>query len=166
MSQSLFPLTRRAGDARHEIDCDPARLDRAVIHGFLAKSHWAEGIPRAVVDRAIERSLVFGLYRDGAQVGFARVVTDYATLAYLADVFVLAAERGKGLGRWLVETILAHPELQGLRRWLLGTRDAQGFYERCGFAAPPERFAFLERLDPRIYRASQQKPMAAGRTTY
>jgi GNAT superfamily N-acetyltransferase len=107
---------------------------------------------RAVIKRAIKHSMAFGLYRDGRQVGFARAVTDHATFAYLADVFVVTAERGRGLGTWLVETILAHPDMRGLRRWLLGTRDAQALYRRCGFTAPPPPFSFLERNDPTVYR--------------
>lgn len=134
-----------------EIDTDKARLDLALIHGFLVRSHWAAGIPFAVMKRAIDHSLAFGLYRDGSQIGFARVVTDHATFAYLADVFVVEAERDQGLGRFLVDTILAHADLQGLRRWLLGTRDAQRLYRRCGFAEPPAPFAFLERLDGGVY---------------
>lgn len=151
MSGSIFTVTKQAGGARYEIDTDKARLDRALIHRFLARSHWAKGIPMPVLERAIEHSLAFGLYRDGRQVGFARVVTDHATFAYVADVFVLPAERGKGLGRWLVETILAHPELQGLRRWLLGTRDAHGLYRHSGFTEPSPPFSFLERLDTAVY---------------
>mgnify|MGYP001292097524 CR=1 FL=1 len=152
MTQTMFPVIRLAnGSIRYEIDTDKARLDLAVIHGFLARSHWATGIPLSVVERAIENSLVFGLYRDGRQIGFARIVSDHATFAYLADVFVLAPERGKRLGRWLVETVLRHPELQGLRRWLLGTRDAQGLYAQCGFRAPAPPFAFMERSDQAVY---------------
>ncbi len=151
MSGSIFAVTKQAGGASYEIDTDKARLDRPLVHRFLARSHWAKGIPKPVLERAIDHSLAFGLYRDGRQIGFARVVTDFATFAYLADVFVLPAERGKGLGRWLVETILAHPELQGLRRWLLGTRDAHGLYRRAGFSEPPPPFSFLERLDADVY---------------
>lgn len=108
-----------------EIDTDQARLDLAMIHAFLVRSHWAKGIPFEVMCKAIEHSIAFGLYRDGRQIGFARVVTDHATFAYLADVFVVESERNAGLGRHLVETILAYPELHGLRRWLLGTRDGK-----------------------------------------
>jgi GNAT superfamily N-acetyltransferase len=134
-----------------EIDSDKTRLDLALIHAFLVRSHWAEGIPFAVMKKAIDNSLAFGLYRDGSQIGFARVVTDHATFAYLADVFVVEGERGKGLGRTLVETIRARPELQGLRRWLLVTRDAQNLYHRCGFETPPSSYSFLERVDRGIY---------------
>lgn len=156
MAQSIFPVCRSLAGADYQIDTDKRRLDLAVIHRFLAGSHWAAGIPLSVVKRAIRQSLAFGLYRDGRQVGFARVVTDRATFAYLADVFVLPEERGKGLGRWLVETVLGYPELQGLRRWLLGTRDAQRLYQRCGFGLPPPPFAFLERLDPGVYPTSSR----------
>ncbi len=151
MAHTIFPVIKLAKGVRYEVDTDRARLDLLVIHGFLAQSHWAKGIPFAVVERSIAHSLAFGLYRDGRQIGFARVVTDRATFAYLADVFVLPGERGKGLGRWLVETVLRHPELQGLRRWLLGTRDAQGLYEQCGFRAPPPPFVFMERVDMTVY---------------
>jgi GNAT superfamily N-acetyltransferase len=159
MTHSSFPVSRLVAAARYEIDTDKTRLDRALIHRFLTRSHWAKGIPRDVVERAIAQSLAFGLYRGGRQVGFARIVTDHATVAYLADVFILSSERGKGLGRWLVETILGHPELQGLRRWLLGTRDAQGLYRDCGFREPPSAFAFMERLDAGVY----ERPSATRR---
>jgi len=118
-----------------EISGDPARLDRAMIHRFLHDdSYWAKGVPRDVVDRAIDNSLCFGLYdRDGRQAGFARAVTDRAAIAYLADVFVLTEYRGQGLGKWLIETVMSHPDLQGLRRFFLGTADAHALYERYGF---------------------------------
>ena len=106
------------------ISTDPAKLDLAVIHGFLTTSYWSPGIARERVERAIRHSLPFGVYEGERQVGFARVITDYTSFAYLADVFVLDAYRGRGLALWLMETILAHPELQDLRRWLLATRDA------------------------------------------
>jgi N-acetylglutamate synthase-like GNAT family acetyltransferase len=162
MAQSIFPVSREAGQARYEIDTDKARLDLAVIQRFLTNSHWAKGIPMAVLARAIRHSFAYGLYRDGEQIGFARVVTDRATFAYLADVFVLPEERGDGLGRWLVETILADPQLQGLRRWLLGTRDAQGLYEQCGFRAPAPPFSFMERLDVEIYARAPAARRAAS----
>jgi GNAT superfamily N-acetyltransferase len=155
------PAALAAGDGC-EVDADKSRLDLAMIHDFLVRSHWAAGIPFAVMQRAIENSLAFGLYRDGRQIGFARVVTDQATFAYLADVFVVEAERGNGLGRLLVETILAHPDLQGLRRWLLGTRDAQSLYRRCGFAEPPAPFSFLERLDGAVYRTVRRGRASPG----
>jgi GNAT superfamily N-acetyltransferase len=155
MSKFIFPLSRVVGDALYDIDTDKARLDRALIHRFLVASPWANGIPRAVLERAIDHSIAFGLYRATRQVGFARIVTDFATFAYIADVFVMPEERGKGLGRWLVETMLAHPELQGLRRWLLGTRSAHGLYRRCGFAEAPPPFSFLERHDVAVYEKAR-----------
>lgn len=141
----------------YEIDTDKARLDLPLIHDFLSQCHWSKGIPFAVMAKAIENSVAFGLYGDGRQIGFARVVTDYATFAYLADVFILPEARNAGLGRWLIETILAHPELQGLRRWLLGTRYAQNLYARCGFTEPPPPFAFMEKLDSGVYGAASEE---------
>jgi len=156
MADQSFHLVKIADGARYEIDADRTRLDMRVVHGFLVASHWSRGIPMAILQRAIRRSLPFVLYKDGRQIGFARVVTDSATFAYLADVFVLEAERGQGLGRWLVESILGHPGLQGLRRWLLGTRDAHGLYRKAGFAEPPAPFGFLERLDPTVYETAAE----------
>jgi GNAT superfamily N-acetyltransferase len=116
------------------ISTAPERLDLDVIHRFLSEeSYWAPGVEREVVARSIEHSLCFGLYQGDAQVGFARVVTDRAAFAWLADVFVLPSHRGRGLGKWLVETVLAHPDLRGLRRFMLGTADAHSLYERYGF---------------------------------
>jgi GNAT superfamily N-acetyltransferase len=134
-----------------EVSTDRARLDRDLIHRFLRDdSYWARGIPREVLDRAIDNSLCFGLYRDGAQVGFARVVTDRAAIAYLADVFVVEDHRGHGLGKLLIEAVLAHPDLQGLRRFFLGTADAHGLYERYGFRslADPARMMEIARPYP------------------
>ena len=133
------------------ISTDPARLDLDVVHGFLTTSYWAGGIPREVVRRSIEGAIAFGIFEGGAQVGFARVITDRATFAYLADVFVLEGWRGRGLSRWLMECIVAHPDLQGLRRWMLATRDAHGLYAKFGFTplASPERW--MHRWDPEVY---------------
>jgi len=163
MALQPYCLVKVAGDARYEIDTDRARLDLRVIRAFLSRSHWARGIPMPVLKRAIAHSLPFGLYKDGRQIGFARVVTDFATLAYLADVFVLPEEQGNGLGSWLVDGILAHPGLQGLRRWLLGSRDAQGLYRKHGFGEPPPPFAFLERLHADVYETTG---LAARATAY
>jgi hypothetical protein len=128
-------------------------LDLDVVHGFLTRSYWAEGIPRRTVERAIAHSIPFGLYErmEGPasglhQVGFARVVSDHATFAYLADVFVLETHRGQGLGAWLIECILDHPELQSLRRWILATRDAHSLYRRFGWAPLVSPDRFMERL--------------------
>ena len=133
---------------------DVGRLDVEAIHATLARSYWSPGIPRAVVEAAIAGSMPFGLYEAESQIGFARLVTDRATFAYLADVFVVEAWQGRGLGTWLTRQILDHPELQGLRRWLLTTQDAHGVYERVGFVrAPfPERFMVIDRPD--LYRTS------------
>ncbi|MEP6989581.1 MAG: GNAT family N-acetyltransferase [bacterium] len=121
------------------LSTEHARLDVEAIHAFLARSYWAKGIPLATVRRSVEHSLCFGLYDAGnTQAGFARVVTDRATFAYLADVYVLEAHRGRGLGRWLVSSVLAHPALQGLRRIMLVTRDADMLYAPFGFRAPTE----------------------------
>jgi GNAT superfamily N-acetyltransferase len=125
------------------ISTDPARLDLDVIHGFLTNCYWAKGIPKDVVVRSIEHSLCFGIYdSSGVQVGFARVISDFATIAYLGDVFVLASHRGRGLSKWMMECIMQHPRLQGLRRWLLLTRDAHGLYTNFGFTPvkAPERY--------------------------
>jgi GNAT superfamily N-acetyltransferase len=126
---------------RHWITTDPDEIDLDVVHGFLTTSYWAQGVTRERVARSIEGSIPFGLFDDGQQVGFARVITDRATFAWLADVFILPPARGRGLGVWLVESILSHPDLQGLRRWSLATRDAHSLYSRFGFTpiASPER---------------------------
>ena len=138
----------------YTVSDDPARLDVAAIHAFLARSDWAPGIPRALVERSIRHSLAFGVYRaDGAQVGFARVISDRATFAYLSDVYVLEEERGQGLGKFLIECVHAHPELQGLRRWLLVTRDAHGLYAQFGWRVVPEPERHMEILRRDIYRA-------------
>lgn len=137
----------------YEISTDPARLDVALIHRWLSEqSYWAAGIPRDIIERGIANSINFGLYhaKEG-QVGFARVVSDRATFAYLADVFILDAHRGRGLSKRLMEAVLAHPELQGLRRWTLATRDAHGLYEQFGFTLPKVAGRFMERVDPDVY---------------
>jgi GNAT superfamily N-acetyltransferase len=135
-----------------EISTDQERLDLALVHWFLArKSHWARGIDRATVERSVRNSLCFGAYRGGAQIGFARVVTDRATFAFVCDVFVLAEARGRGVAKVLVDAIMQHPDLQGLRRMALTSRDAKGLYERIGFTdlAAPERW--MERHNPAVY---------------
>jgi GNAT superfamily N-acetyltransferase len=128
------------------ISTDKDRLDRGVIHDFLRGSYWAKGIPRELVDRSIENSLCFGLYEGDALIGFARVISDNATFAYLSDVFVLESRRGRGLGAWFMETVLSHPDLQNLRRWMLATADAHGLYRKVGFTplSRPERI--MEKL--------------------
>jgi GNAT superfamily N-acetyltransferase len=126
------------------------RLSLDLVHGFLTNCYWAKGIPREVVARSIEHALCFGIYDgQGVQVGFARVISDFATIAYLGDVFVLETHRGRGLGKWLMECIVQHPALQNLRRWILTTRDAHGLYAQVGFTPvqSPERFMELHRPD-------------------
>ena len=140
----------RRGD--YLISTDKRLLDLSVIHGFLAESYWAAGIPLEVVVRSIEHSLAFGLYHGERQIGFARVVTDYATFAYLADVFVLEEFRGRGLGEWLIEAVMSHAELQGLRRWMLATRDAHGLYRKSGFEDLKRPASIMEKTRPDIYK--------------
>ena len=131
----------------YEISIDRSRLDVKAIHAFLTQSYWSPGIPLATVSRAVDNSVCVGAYLGAEQVGFARVVTDKATFAYLADVYVLEPHRGNGLSRLMMEAVTQHPELQGLRRWLLITRDAQGLYAKFGFTplSAPERFMELRK---------------------
>lgn len=140
----------------YRLSDDKAELQIEVIHGFLAKdAYWSPGIPRTVVERAIANSRCVGVYGpDGAQVSFARLVTDSATFAYLCDVFVLPAARGIGLSKAMVGFLMAHPELQQLRRWMLGTRDAHGLYSQFGFGPISEEQTgrLMQRLDPDVYR--------------
>jgi N-acetylglutamate synthase-like GNAT family acetyltransferase len=117
------------------ISTDQSMLDVGMIHGFLADSYWARGILRETVVRSIENSLCFGVYHETRQVGFARVISDKATFAYIADVFILEPYRGQGLAKELMSSVMSHPDLQGLRRWSVGTRNAQGLYEQFGFLA-------------------------------
>lgn len=126
-----------AGEWRRDgftISTDRARLDRDLIWSVISQTYWGERFERAVFERSVDNALVFGLYGpEGDQAGFARVVTDYARFAWFSDLFVLEALRGRGLGRWLTETVLAYPPLAGIDRWLLATRDAQDFYRPFGF---------------------------------
>lgn len=141
------------------ISTDPARLDPSAIHAYLSRSYWAEAIPLELVIRSLAGSLCFGLYADGAaQIGLARVITDQATYAYLCDVYVLEEYRGSGLGHWLMEVVMGHPGLQGLRRLALVTRDAHGLYAAFGFTpvAQPERY--MEIVRPGLYRRSAAGP--------
>jgi GNAT superfamily N-acetyltransferase len=149
------PYEIRDGDLL--ISDDRTLLDRALVHGFLSeRSYWAPGVPRETVDRSIENSLCFGVYQSERQLGFARVVTDYATFAWLADVFILEPARGQGLGKRLVAAVLAHPGLQGLRRFLLGTADAHGLYARFGFTPIARVERFMEICPANIYQQLSQ----------
>jgi GNAT superfamily N-acetyltransferase len=136
---------------QYEITCDKTRLDIDAIQRFLAQSYWSPGVPRTVVERAIANSLCFAIFYENRQIGFARVVTDEATFAYLADVYVLPEHRGKGLSKRLMGEIMHHPDLQGLRRIMLATRDAHTLYEKFGFKplAAPDRM--MEVHDPDVY---------------
>lgn len=136
----------------YTISTERQRLDTKVIHGFLTHSYWAEGIPLEVVERSLEHSLSFGVYHGERLVGLARVITDYATFAYVADVFILEEYRGRGLSKWLMESVVEHPELQGLRRWILFTKDAHGLYAKVGFTPPHRPERLMERLFPDIYQ--------------
>ncbi|MHB1132439.1 MAG: GNAT family N-acetyltransferase [Chloroflexota bacterium] len=128
------------------ISTDPERLDPDVIHGFLSHCYWGSGRSRATVVESLRHSLNFGLYRGTEQVGLARVITDYATFAYLCDFFIVEGHRDQGLGVWLIQTVVAHPRLRGLRRFLLATRDAHGLYRKVGFQelAHPEGWMAIE----------------------
>lgn len=138
--------------AHYEISTDRSRLDIALIHDFLRSSYWAQRIPRAVVERSIRHSLCFGGYLGGRQLAFARVISDFATIAHVADVFVVPEHRGRGIAKLLMRAILDHPELQGLRRFLLATRDTHGLYAQFGFQPlpHPEQFMTLRKID--VYR--------------
>jgi GNAT superfamily N-acetyltransferase len=147
MNDAMFE--RHRGDLL--LSTDRARLDVDLIHRVLAGTYWASGIPREIVVRAIAGSITFGLYERDRQVGFARVISDMATYAYLADVFIVEECRGRGLGDWLVESIRLHPQLQGLRRFALITRDAGPLYARHGFTAPSEPLGYMEIVDREVY---------------
>src|SRR5262245_45576158 len=133
------------------ITTDPARLDVETIHGFLAGSYWAAGIPRAVVERSIRNSLCFGALEGQRQVGFARVITDRATYAYISDVFVLESHRGRGISKRLMASITGHPDLQGLRLWTLFTRDAHGLYRQFGFGEARHSERLMEKRTEQSY---------------
>lgn len=140
----------------YSISTDRERIDFQTVHAFLSRSYWSPGIPRELVERAARQSLTFGVYHEpadgpGRQVGYARVLTDYVAFAYLMGVFVVEEHRGKGLARWLMETIVSLPELQGIRSWLLKTRDAHGLYEKFGFALPSDPERFMTRAGHRGY---------------
>jgi len=150
--ESAFSLWRIPRVNTYEISTDPSRLQLDAIHAYLTRSYWSPGIPKELVARAIANSMCFGMYdvqgSTDTQVGFARVVTDKASFAYLADVYVLEEHRRQGLSKRLVEAVLGHPELQGMRRFLLATRDAHGLYAQFGFKAPAKPENFMEIRTP------------------
>ena len=130
------------------IDTDNSRLNQEFIYRFLSQNaYWAQGRSLEMIQRSLANSLNFGVFKDEEQIGFARVVTDYATFAWLADVFIAEDHRGKGLGKWLIEIVTAHPELQGLRRWILATRDAHDLYRQFGFTEPSQPERLMEKRD-------------------
>lgn len=136
---------------KYTVTCDPARLDRRVVSEFLASSYWAKGIPEETVAKSLEHSLCFVLLEGDRQAGFARVISDYATFAYLGDVFILREHRGLGLAKWLMECVTRHPELQGLRRWVLATSDAHGLYRQFGFTPLAKPEIYMEIVNPHVY---------------
>jgi N-acetylglutamate synthase-like GNAT family acetyltransferase len=138
------------------VSTDPRRVDLRAVHAFLTDCYWARGIPRDVVRRSVENSLCFGIYHGNELVGFARVISDRATFAYVADVFVLPQYRGRGLSKFLMQCIMEHPELQGLRRWSLATSDAHELYAQFGFKpiAKPEMWMEIHRPD--VYTSAQK----------
>jgi GNAT superfamily N-acetyltransferase len=151
-------MTIDRGDLR--LTDDPSAIDLDVVHGFLAASYWAANIPRATLEKALAHSLCFSLLKDGRQIGFARCVTDRATYAYLADVFVLEAHRGAGVGTWFMQVVFSHPDLQGLRRFQLATRDAHGLYRKFGFDVPahPERLMEIVHTAAEVYGLGDEGP--------
>jgi GNAT superfamily N-acetyltransferase len=140
------------------ISTDPRRVDVRVVHDFLTNSYWAKGIPLEVVERSIQHALCFGIYDgSGAQVGFARVVSDFSTVAYLGDVFVLESHRGHGLGKWMMECILQHPAFEGMRRCILVTRDAHELYRQFGFTALTSAERYMELHRPDVYEMGKTR---------
>jgi GNAT superfamily N-acetyltransferase len=142
--------------ASYEISSERSRLDIPLVHNFLSSSYWAKDIPRSVVEKSIENSLCFGAYLGPQQVGFARVITDFATFAYLADVFVVPEHRGRGVSKQLIGTIVEHPQLQGLRRFMLATKDAHSLYAQFGFEPVTHPEHLMSIHQPDIYRPKNQ----------
>jgi ribosomal protein S18 acetylase RimI-like enzyme len=134
------------------ITSDGEEMDLSAIHAFLSSSYWAKGIPRETMQRALENSLCFGVFNaSGSQIGFARAISDFATYAYIADVYVLEEYRGMGLSKWLMQEVMTHPGLQGLRRITLATQDAHGLYEKYGFEPLAKPEIFMETCNPSVY---------------
>lgn len=129
-----------------ELSTDPAQMDLDAIHDFISQSYWGQGRSKEVMVRAMHNAICFGVFRDGVQVAFARVITDKAVFAYLADVFVHPAWRGQGLSKWILEAVNAHPDLQEIKRFLLETRDAHGLYAQYGFTKPANPSIYMERI--------------------
>jgi len=134
------------------ISTDKEKLDVDMIHSFLNSTYWAGGIPKQTIRRSIEGSICFGVFENDRQIGFARMITDKATFAYLADVFIIEEYRGRGLSKWLMEVIMSHPELQNLRRMILVTKDAHGLYKQFGYVPLINVERWMEKLDPDVYK--------------
>ena len=138
--------------SNYSVSSDKTRLDLDFIHHYLStRAYWCLRIPYETVRRSVEHSLCFGVYCDDRQIGFARVITDYATIAYLGDVFIVEEHRGQGLSKQLMRAIMDHPQLQGLRRWILLTRDAHGLYEQFGWQTVPHPERYMEIASPNVY---------------
>ena len=137
---------------RYEVSTDSARFDIDLIHGFLSSTYWAVNMPRNVLEKSIRHALCFGIFADGKQVAFARVITDYATFAYLSDLFVIPGHRGRGVSKLLMRSILDYPELQGLRRFVLATKDAHGLYAQFGFKPLSNPEDFMTIHNPDVYK--------------
>lgn len=147
---------RTTRGTEYSITTDQEQFHLDVIHNFLAtQSKWAKGISRRILEKSIRHSLCFGLFQEDQQIGFARVISDLATIAYLGDVFVLPEYRGRGLSKWLMECVCSHPDLQNLRRWILVTEDAHGLYRKYGFAQLARPEGYMERHDPDVYKANR-----------
>jgi GNAT superfamily N-acetyltransferase len=140
------------------ISTDRARIDLDVVFTFLTNCYWCKGIPKETVARSIQHSLCFGIYEGSAQFGFARVISDFATIAYIGDVFILESHRGRGLSKWMMECIVAHPLLRNLRRWMLVTRDGHGLYSKFGFTPLKSPGNYMELHRPDVYKSFQETP--------
>ena len=150
-TRAQHPLTFTKGE--FSISTDRDKLDLGFIHGFLSgEAYWSRNIPLATVKKSVENSLNFGLYHGERQIGYARIITDYATIAYLGDVFVISEYRGKGLSKWLMQQVTDHPDLQGLRRWLLLTMDAHELYKKFGWQPIQSPDRYMERFNPDVYK--------------
>ncbi len=145
------------------ISTNPDRICLDAVHALLSRAYWSIGIPKGIIARALAGSLPFGIYdtrtTPHTQVGIARIISDKSTFAYLCDVFIHESHRGQGLSKWLMEVILAHPDLQGLRRWCLLTRDAQGLYQQFGFGPGSNLTTYMERVDRDVYKNAQETPV-------
>ena len=140
---------------RYTISTDSSRFDVEMIHRFLTRCYWAEGIPRDTVQRSIDNALCFGVFDGDKQVGFARVITDRATYGYIGDVFILESHRGRGLSKRLMKAIMEHPDLQGFRRWSLVTNDAHGLYQQFGFRPLVDPQRYMELVNPHVYKSER-----------